>query len=415
MGPTLLSHHQGPAPGRVKTRPDATLHPQQAAKLAGAALDDTLAAALTRRGACWSWTERRELGAARAARRGRAARRRAGGAAGRGVRGCGRSGDFCVGMDTPQVTPELLDAAWRRSTAPTRSSAPGPLDRRLGAVGVRRPAREAFRDVPMSEAGTALAQRTRLRGARRRRAARSATSTRSPTPAPSRRGAPDGRFAAAAGDRLDGPRDRGSETRLPADLGRLLATAAGHTLGGGPPAVARVRVTRGAPARALARRARRRRRRRSRGGRALGARPRVPPAATSRRSGRPAGRAPLPRGRVRLARRRGGGAVVCSAPCRTPGAGGRRCCSTATSGSAARRRCCLRRSADADGRRDRAGRGGPPGRCPRGGTVEAAGSPSEWLTWARVGLDGIGPLTARRAWRTRTRSPPAGADRVRRP
>jgi glycosyltransferase A (GT-A) superfamily protein (DUF2064 family) len=52
VGPTLLVIAKSPAPGRVKTRLTPPCTPEQAARLAGAALSDTLAAAArTRRAA----------------------------------------------------------------------------------------------------------------------------------------------------------------------------------------------------------------------------------------------------------------------------------------------------------------------------------------------------------------------------
>jgi glycosyltransferase A (GT-A) superfamily protein (DUF2064 family)/SAM-dependent methyltransferase len=84
-----------------------------------------------------------------------------------------------IGMDTPQVTPALLDDALARvagSAGGDRGSREGPdgrpgADAVLGlapdggwwAVGLRRPDRRAFRGVPMSTAATGAAQLDRLR------------------------------------------------------------------------------------------------------------------------------------------------------------------------------------------------------------------------------------------------------------
>jgi uncharacterized protein len=163
VGPTLLVIAKAPAPGRVKTRLTPPCTPEQAAELAGAALDDTLAAAVSARrparrvlvldGAPGDWVppgftvvpQRGDGLAERLA----AAFEDAGGPA------------FLVGMDTPQVTPELLDAGLAgldRADATFGAA----LDGGYWGIGLRSPSREAFRDIPMSEAGTALAQRARL-------------------------------------------------------------------------------------------------------------------------------------------------------------------------------------------------------------------------------------------------------------
>jgi glycosyltransferase A (GT-A) superfamily protein (DUF2064 family) len=68
---------------------------------------------------------------------------------------------FLVGMDTPQVTPALLDAgldALDRADAVLGAA----LDGGYWGIGLRRPDPEAFRDVPMSERNTAAVQRVRL-------------------------------------------------------------------------------------------------------------------------------------------------------------------------------------------------------------------------------------------------------------
>ena len=163
VGPTLLVIAKSPAPGQVKTRLTPPCTPEQAAQLAGAALRDTLAAASrTRRavrrvlvldGASGPWLPRDfevvpqrgdGLGARLAA-----AFQAAGGPA------------FLVGMDTPQVTPELLDAAL--AALERHDAAFGAaLDGGYWGIGLRRPDPDAFRDVPMSEPTTAIVQRLRL-------------------------------------------------------------------------------------------------------------------------------------------------------------------------------------------------------------------------------------------------------------
>jgi uncharacterized protein len=140
VGPTLLVIAKSPAPGRVKTRLTPPCTPEQAAQLAGAALSDTLAAASrTRRaarrvlvldGAPGPWVPRGievapQRGDGLAARLA-AAFQAAGGPA------------FLIGMDTPQVTPELLDAglgALERADAAFGAA----LDGGYWGIGLRRP------------------------------------------------------------------------------------------------------------------------------------------------------------------------------------------------------------------------------------------------------------------------------------
>jgi rSAM/selenodomain-associated transferase 1 len=159
----LLVIAKAPVPGRVKTRLTPPCTPQQAAGLATAALRDTLSAVAgarraTRRvlvldGDPGPWVpdgfavlpQRGEGLAARLA----AAFDDAGGPA------------FLVGMDTPQLTPALLDAglaALDRADAVFGAA----LDGGYWGIGLRRPDPAVFRDVPMSDARTAAVQRLRL-------------------------------------------------------------------------------------------------------------------------------------------------------------------------------------------------------------------------------------------------------------
>jgi uncharacterized protein len=154
---------KSPEPGRVKTRLTPPCSPEQAARLAGAALGDTLAAAArtrraTRRvlvldGAPGEWVP---PGFDVVAQRGDGLAERLA-AAFEDV----AQPAFLVGMDTPQITPQLLDAGL---AALERSEAVfGPaLDGGYWGIGLRRADPAAFRGVPMSEATTGLAQRVRL-------------------------------------------------------------------------------------------------------------------------------------------------------------------------------------------------------------------------------------------------------------
>jgi rSAM/selenodomain-associated transferase 1 len=159
----LLVIAKAPVPGRVKTRLTPPCTPAQAARLAAAALADTLAAV---------------------ARSRRAARRvlvldgepgpwmpdgfdvipqRGGGLAERLACAFEDAGGpaFLIGMDTPQVTPGLLDAglaALDHADAVFGAA----LDGGYWGIGLRRADPEVFRDVPMSAPDTAAVQRARL-------------------------------------------------------------------------------------------------------------------------------------------------------------------------------------------------------------------------------------------------------------
>jgi uncharacterized protein len=158
----LLVIAKAPVPGRVKTRLTPPLTPAEAAELAAAALADTLATAQACRaarrvlvldGEPGSWIPDAfdvipQRGAGLAERLA-AAFDDAGGPA------------FLVGMDTPQVTPALLDAglgALDRADAVFGAA----LDGGYWGIGLRRPDPAVFRDVPMSERTTGAVQRTRL-------------------------------------------------------------------------------------------------------------------------------------------------------------------------------------------------------------------------------------------------------------
>jgi uncharacterized protein len=161
--PVLLVIAKEPVPGRVKTRLTPPCTPEQAAALARAAIEDTLAAALaverdTRRvlvldGEPGEWipdgfeviAQRGDGLAARLA----AAFDDAGAPA------------FLVGMDTPQITPELLEAGLDAVLADDAAFGAA-FDGGYWGIGLRRADARAFDGVPMSRDNTGAVQRARL-------------------------------------------------------------------------------------------------------------------------------------------------------------------------------------------------------------------------------------------------------------
>ena len=163
MKPTLLVIAKAPVPGRVKTRLCPPCTPEQAARLARAALEDTLAAAagathagrrlLVLDGAPGAWlppewevVEQRGDGLAE---RLAAAFEDAGGPA------------FLVGMDTPQVSPALL-AAGIDAVQEADAVFGAALDGGYWGIGLRGPDPRVFDRVPMSADNTGAVQLVRL-------------------------------------------------------------------------------------------------------------------------------------------------------------------------------------------------------------------------------------------------------------
>jgi uncharacterized protein len=163
---TLLVIAKEPVPGRVKTRLTPPYTPGQAAAIAEAALADTLDAVVRAR------ARRRVLALD--------------GTPGRwlpdGIEVIPQRGDglderlanafadvdgptVLVGMDTPQVTPPLLDEASRRMA--TCDAVFGPADDGgFWLLGLRRPDPRVLLGVPMSRPDTGACQLRRLRGLR---------------------------------------------------------------------------------------------------------------------------------------------------------------------------------------------------------------------------------------------------------
>jgi rSAM/selenodomain-associated transferase 1 len=161
---------KSPQPGRVKTRLCPPCSPDEAAALAEAALRDTLAAVRSARcerrllvldGESGAWAhpafEVIEQRGRTLDERLTAAFEDAGGPT------------LLIGMDTPQVTPALLEDGLRALAPPEVDAVLGPaLDGGYWAIGLRRPDRRAFLGVPMSEPRTGRAQLQRLRSLRLR-------------------------------------------------------------------------------------------------------------------------------------------------------------------------------------------------------------------------------------------------------
>jgi rSAM/selenodomain-associated transferase 1 len=162
MAPALLVIAKEPVPGRVKTRLTPPCTPEQAATLALAALRDT-------------------LDAARLARAGRRVLvldgepgpwvpdgfevipQRGDGLAERLAAAFEDAGEpaFLVGMDTPQLTSELLDAGLH-AIAHRDAAFGAALDGGYWGIGLRRPDPNVFAGVPMSADNTGAVQRARL-------------------------------------------------------------------------------------------------------------------------------------------------------------------------------------------------------------------------------------------------------------
>lgn len=165
MSPALIVLAKAPRPGRSKTRLCPPCSPSEAARLARAALADTLEAAgdtpATRRvvaldGPVGDWLP---AGFEVIAQRGAGLDERLAAA----FADVGEAG-LLIGMDTPQVTPDDLAAALRRLAAPGTDAVLGPApDGGYWAIGLRTPDPRAFLGVPMSTAHTGAAQHARLR------------------------------------------------------------------------------------------------------------------------------------------------------------------------------------------------------------------------------------------------------------
>lgn len=214
-GATLLVIAKEPRPGRVKTRLTPAYAPGEAAQLAEAALADTLAVVrdlparrrvLALDGSPGDWLP---PGFDVVPQAGGGLDERLAAAFG----GC-TGPTLLVGMDTPQLTADLLapalaDDAWSACDAYL-----GPaLDGGFWALGLSRPDPELLRGVPMSTDRTGAAQHRRLLGAGLRvRELPPLRDVDTPADVPLvAEAAPRGRFAATA--RRLAARDRAAGTR----------------------------------------------------------------------------------------------------------------------------------------------------------------------------------------------------------
>ncbi len=154
---------KAPVPGRVKTRLTPPCTPDEAARLARAALIDTLVAASRAKlagrrviildGDPGPWLPHGF----------EVIPQRGDGLAERLAAAFDDVGEpaFLVGMDTPQITPQLLDAGL--ATVAWGGSAFGPaLDGGYWGIGLRTPDAGVFEGVPMSTFRTGAAQRERM-------------------------------------------------------------------------------------------------------------------------------------------------------------------------------------------------------------------------------------------------------------
>jgi rSAM/selenodomain-associated transferase 1 len=165
MTATLLVIAKAPVAGRVKTRLCPPCTPSQAARLAHAALADTLAAVASVPGVLRVLALDGDPAGLAPAGFGVVAQRGEGLDERLAAAFAAADGPaLLVGMDTPQVTPAILE---RGLDALAQADAVlGPADDGgYWAVGLRDPrhAAAAFPGVPMSTAGTGAAQHRRLR------------------------------------------------------------------------------------------------------------------------------------------------------------------------------------------------------------------------------------------------------------
>jgi rSAM/selenodomain-associated transferase 1 len=162
--PALVVIAKAPVPGLAKTRLCPPLSGEQAAALARAALEDTLAAVLATRAARHVLVLDGEPGAwladgveLLAQRGGDLAARLADAFADVG------GPALLIGMDTPQLTPELLGEGLELLASGFEAVLGPSVDGGYWAIGLARPDRSVFAGVPMSRPDTGVLQLRRLR------------------------------------------------------------------------------------------------------------------------------------------------------------------------------------------------------------------------------------------------------------
>jgi uncharacterized protein len=165
---TVIVLAKAPAPGRVKTRLCPPCDPDQAARLAEAALVDTLRAVAATRcrrrvlvldGAPGAWLP---TGFEIVPQRGDGLDERLANAF-TDVGDVG-AGGLLIGMDTPQLTPARLTASLRALADRRADAVLGPaVDGGWWGIGLRAPDPAVFLGVPMSNPYTGAAQRARMR------------------------------------------------------------------------------------------------------------------------------------------------------------------------------------------------------------------------------------------------------------
>ncbi len=162
----LIVIAKAPAPGLVKTRLSPPCSPEQAAAIAEAALRDTLVAAakvpsrrrlLVLDGAPGAWLCD---GFDVVPQRGGGLDERLASA----FEDAGPGPALLIGMDTPQVDPQMLAVAAARLVADGADAVLGEaFDGGYWGIGLREPDRRVFEGVPMSRDDTVAHQRERLR------------------------------------------------------------------------------------------------------------------------------------------------------------------------------------------------------------------------------------------------------------
>jgi rSAM/selenodomain-associated transferase 1 len=162
-GPALLVIAKEPRPGHAKTRLCPPCTPHEAAELAAAALKDTLevvaATPATRRVLVFEGNPRNWLpsGFELIPQRGAGLAERLA-AAFEDVDGPA----LLVGMDTPQLTSDLLVQGLAALTEADAVLGPA-TDGGYWSIGLKRPSRAVFENIPMSDATTCAAQHARIR------------------------------------------------------------------------------------------------------------------------------------------------------------------------------------------------------------------------------------------------------------